>query len=79
MKIELSKEDLEIIRNWYESASGESASGLSVSPLSQFRAEYKHCYYEEMARARNVKGLLDRLGIQITEQDQYQIALVGGL
>lgn len=77
MIIELSKDELEVIMYWYHSASGESASGLSVSPRSQYRQEYKHAFDEDLAYAKRVKAVLDKLGLEYTDHDKYSMAKVG--
>lgn len=77
MTIELSKEELDIISQWYHSAAGESASGLSVSPITQWREEYRHQHEARMEEARKVKALLDKLGMEYDEMDVYCMKEVG--
>ncbi len=77
MTIELSEDELEIIKDWYSSASGESASGLEVSPISQYREEYKSKFYEDALRARNTKALLDKLGIEMEQHSEYCMRKAG--
>lgn len=75
MTFDLSKEELEIIEDWYNSAAGESASGMSC-PLREYvtTQEAFDKYYREMVKT---KAFVDKLGFKYHYGDADSLRVHG--
>ncbi len=71
MTVELSEQDIEIIQGWYESASGESASGLEIMPREHWSEEYLPKFEEARIEAGKIIVLMRKLGLTMTDQSKY--------
>lgn len=81
MSITLTDEDLEIIEGWYNSAAGESASGISVTLRCDLIAGPRGdaAYEQRMANTIVTKALLDKLGFKYHSGDEYNLRQAGML
>jgi len=71
--ISLTEEELLIVEGWYYSAAGESASGLSIAPITQWKKEYHDSFYAQIEVAKKVKALVDKLGFEYHHADEYMM------
>ena len=75
MTIDLSKEELEIIQDWYNSAAGESASGMSC-PLREHVSTQEY-YDEQYKRMVETKAFVDKLGFEYHWGDRQSLVQHG--
>lgn len=73
MTFELSKEELEIIEQWYNSAAGESASGMSCPERKHVRADAQDYFDERYKRMLETKAFVDKLGFSYHSGDRYNL------
>ena len=77
MTFDLSKEELEIIESWYNSAAGESASGMSCPLRSEVRADSQDYFDEQHKRMLETKAFVDKLGFSYHWGDRHSLVRHG--
>lgn len=75
--IELSKEEIDIIQGWYDSASGESASGLELGLKEHWHEQYHPEFDRQCSEAKKILALMEKLGLTRTGDSEYFLKAAG--
>lgn len=75
--VELSDEERSIIQGWYDSASGESASGLELGLKKNWYEQYHQEFDRQCSEAKKILALMSKLGIEVSEASKFFIEEAG--
>lgn len=73
MTFDLSEKELKIIEQWYNSAAGESASGMACPDRSHVRTDAQDYFDEQYKRMVETKAFVDKLGFSYHWGDRQHL------